>query len=221
MSVFDTHSHISFFFEHLPTLVSRSHQNQAFQVLVGPDVGRHPLDGDIGHALSPPITVRSKRNNRKRNTAFEDSVSHTASTAAAAEAMMAVADGGSGGGGDDSFRPLSRSRPHPTHKHSFAGALHSEETMHATSRGAGAASAASAFPSPSVPTHLLPLSLSSALGGCAQRDMSGGGGQREAAHTNCSAQPPSVQGALTNVLGWIDRVLRTAQTIKWEPIGYG
>jgi hypothetical protein len=49
--------------------VSRSHQNQSFQIRVAPDTASNPLDNDVSAVLSPPVVVRSKRNNRKKSNA--------------------------------------------------------------------------------------------------------------------------------------------------------
>lgn len=62
--------------------VSRSHQNQAFTIRVGPDVGNNPLDNDVSPAVCRPVIVRSKRNNKKRK-----------ESAAAAAAAVSMASG--------------------------------------------------------------------------------------------------------------------------------
>eukprot|EP00613_Pedinella_sp_CCMP2098_P037462 CAMPEP_0171808822 /NCGR_PEP_ID=MMETSP0991-20121206/76605_1 /TAXON_ID=483369 /ORGANISM="non described non described, Strain CCMP2098" /LENGTH=321 /DNA_ID=CAMNT_0012421799 /DNA_START=22 /DNA_END=983 /DNA_ORIENTATION=- len=46
--------------------VSRSHQHQDFQIKIGPDVVKSPLDQDVGATFSPAVTVLSKRNAKNR-----------------------------------------------------------------------------------------------------------------------------------------------------------
>jgi len=45
--------------------VSKNHQGQNFRVKIAPDTINAPSDCDVMAALSPPITVRSKRNKRR------------------------------------------------------------------------------------------------------------------------------------------------------------
>jgi len=114
--------------------VSRSHQNQAFQLRVGPNVALSSLDGDVAPCLSPLVTVRSKRNHRKKTTPSED-------------AGVLV---------------------HRSEHETYANLVEGPGEVPLPLLGAGA----------------------------------------------------SMQEALTNVLGWIDHVLRTVQGMKWTPIGY-
>jgi hypothetical protein len=55
--------------------VSKTHQSQAFCVLISPDVSTSPMNADIAPCTSTPVEVRSKRNNTNKR--GRDSASST------------------------------------------------------------------------------------------------------------------------------------------------
>lgn len=171
------------------------------------------------------MTVRSKRNNRKKlgmasssaNDHSSSSYDADAATAAAAVAMMAVQYGN--GGGQNSHdnhaaampapathapaEPRQQSHPFQEEKPALVAASSAASTMAPLPAISDAnhhpspPNAVKSQPPPMPPPSAPPSSLSPPL----------------------SSDVASMQEALTSVLGWIDSTLKDVQGLKWQQLG--